>query len=69
MRTKAKVGDVVKIIALDDGAGQAIAYEEGYKIGDVFVVEEVDTNYMNDITVTQEGHYLYDHEFEIIKSK
>lgn len=70
MKTKAKKGDIIKIVALDNGVGEPSAFEGSYKIGDYMKVEKVDfSEDFKEVTTTECGSYLYNHEFEVIKIK
>lgn len=62
---KAQVGDLIRVVALDDGNGNSKAFGENYKIGDILEVESVDSYADGDVTTTTNECYLYDHEYEI----
>lgn len=62
---KAQIGDLIRIVALDDGDGNTEAFGENYKIGDILEVERVDLYEKGDVTTTTNGCFLYDHEYEI----
>lgn len=62
---KAQKGDLIRVIALDDGNGNTEAFGENYKIGDILEVESIDSYADGDVTTTANECYLYDHEYEI----
>ena len=62
---KAQVGDLIRVVALDDGEGNVEAFGENYKIGDILEVASVDLYGRGDVTTTANGCFLYDHEYEI----
>lgn len=58
---KAQVGDLIRVVSVDeDSIGD-------YEIGDICEVKSVDEYVDGDVTVTTNGCYLYDEEFEIFR--
>ena len=60
---KAEKGDLIRVVALDDGMGNSEAFLDEYTIGDILEVAEGPDS--DDIIVATNGAYLFSHEYVI----